>query len=56
MALSLSTLTLSKKYTEDTAMQFGAVKGANCKIKTITPSDDGTYNTVTFEWKNDEVQ
>lgn len=54
MALSLSTLVLANKYTADTAEQFGALKGANCKIQTITPSDDGTYNTVTFEWKNDE--
>lgn len=54
MGLSAITYALCKKYTDDTAAQFGGLKGANCKVKSITPSVDGSYNTVTFEWKNDE--
>ena len=42
---------LSKKYTEDTAVQFGAVIGAPCKVKSIEKVND--QNIVTFEWKND---
>lgn len=44
-------LALSKKYTEETAIDFGAVKGANCKIQTIAPIEGG--NRITFQWKND---
>jgi len=45
---------LSKKYTDETAIQFGGLKGANCQIVSIVPSPDGTKNTVTFQWKNDD--
>lgn len=54
MGFSASAYALSKKYTDETAVQFGGLKGANCKIKSITPSEDERYNTVVFEWKNDE--
>lgn len=54
MGLSAVTYALCKKYTDETAVQFGGLKGANCKIKSITPSADNKYNTVVFEWKNDE--
>ena len=42
---------LSKKFTEETAEQFGALKGANCKIKSVV--HENGQNVVTFEWKND---
>ena len=45
---------LAKKYTDETAIQFGGLKGAPCKIKSTTPSPDGKYITIVFEWKNDE--
>ena len=41
----------AKKYTDETAVQFGALKGAPCKIQSIRKVDD--QNIVTFEWKND---
>ena len=44
---------LSKKYTSDTAEEFGAVKGAPCTIKSIVDNGDGTH-TITFEWKNSQ--
>lgn len=37
-----------KKYVQDTAIGFGAVKGAPCTIKSI--KKDGKKNIVTFEW------
>lgn len=39
---------LSKKFTEDTVIGLGAIKGANCTIKSIVHQDG--INTVTFEW------
>ena len=42
---------LAKKYTDDTAIQFGGLKGAPAKVKNIQETEDG--NIVTFEWKND---
>lgn len=52
MALSAITYALGKKYTDETAIQFGGLKGASCKIKSIVKEDD--RNVVTFEWTNDE--
>lgn len=43
---------LSKKYTNETAIQFGGLKGANCKIKSVVKQNG--QNIVTFEWKNDD--
>lgn len=43
---------LAKKYTDDTAIQFGGLKGAPCTIKSITKQDG--QNIVIFEWKNDQ--
>ena len=39
---------LSRKYTNDTVIGLGALKGANCTIKSIVHQDG--INTVTFEW------
>ena len=43
---------ISKKYTDETAIQFGGLKGANCKIKSVVKQNG--QNIVTFEWKNDD--
>lgn len=51
MGLSAVTYALSKNYTDETAIQFGGLKGAPCKIKSITKKDG--QNIITFEWKND---
>lgn len=52
MGLSAVTYALSKKYTNETAIQFGGLKGAPCKIKSVTKKDG--QNIIVFEWKNDE--
>lgn len=48
MSLNVESYVLSKKYTNDTAVALGAVKGAPCTIKSIEPIEGG--NKVTFEW------
>lgn len=48
MSLNVESYVLSKKYTNDTAIALGAVKGAPCTIKSIEPIEGG--NKVTFEW------
>ena len=50
--INLIAYSLSKSYTDETADQFGGLKGANCTIKSITKSDG--VNTIIFEWKNDQ--
>ena len=52
MGLSAVTYALSKKYTEDSLIGIGALKGAPCKIKSIIKENG--QNIITFEWKNDE--
>lgn len=52
MGLSAVTYVLSKKYTDETAVQFGGLKGAPCKIKSIIKENG--QNIITFEWKNDD--
>ena len=42
---------LSKQYTDETAIQFGGLKGANCQVKSIVKQDG--INTITLQWKND---
>lgn len=49
--MDIVTLALAKKFTKDTANQFGAVKGANCKV--IGTEIQETKTKVTFQWKND---
>lgn len=42
---------LSKNYTNETAIQFGGLKGASCQIKSVEKLDG--QNIITFLWKND---
>lgn len=42
---------LSRKFTKDTASQFGALKGASCTIASIVHQNKQTI--VTFQWEND---
>jgi hypothetical protein len=42
----------SKTYTDNTAEEFGALKGASAQIQSIVPITGG--NRVTFEWVNSE--
>jgi hypothetical protein len=51
MSFSAVTYAVSKKYTNETAAQFGGLKGAPCKIKSIVK--ENCQNVITFEWKND---
>ena len=51
MGFNATTYAASKKYTDDTAEQFGGLKGANCKVKSIVHQNGRSI--VTFEWKND---
>lgn len=46
--MDIVTLSLAKKYTDDTAKGLGAVKGAAATIESITPVDGG--NEVVFAW------
>lgn len=50
---------LSRKYTADSIIGLGSIKGANCVLKSIVPytaPSGQTGNTVTFEWTaNDGV-
>ena len=46
--MDIITLALSKKYTEDTVIGLGALKGENCTIKSVEKKDG--QNIVTFEW------
>ena len=45
---------LARKYTNDTAEQFGGLKGAPCQISNIVHQNG--VNIVTFLWENDEGQ
>ena len=51
MGFSAVTYAVSKHYTDETAAQFGGLKGAPCKIKSIVKENG--QNIVTFEWTND---
>lgn len=56
MAVNLETLALAKKFTEETVVGGGAVKGKNCVISNITTITGG--QRVTFQWTldNGDVQ
>ena len=46
--MDIVTYALSKKYTQKSLDGLGALKGANCTIKSTTPKDNGTE--IVFEW------
>lgn len=46
----LQAYVLGKKYTDETAEEFGALKGASAQIQSIVPITGG--NRITFEWVN----
>lgn len=51
MGLSLLTLAMSQKYTDNTVLGLGSdrvIKGASCTIKDI--KKEGNTNIITFEW------
>ena len=52
MGLSAVTYALSKKYTEDSLIGIGALKGAPCKIKSIIKENG--ENIITFEWLDND--
>lgn len=57
MSLSLLTLAMSKKYTNDIVVGLGderIIKGASCTIKNITKENNA--NIVTFEWTAENGQ
>ena len=48
MGISLATLALAKKYTKDSLIGVGALKGSSCTVKDI--QKENGINKVTFEW------
>ena len=46
--MDVVTYALSKKYTQKSLDGIGALKGANCTIKSTTPKDNGIE--IVFEW------
>lgn len=44
---------ISKKYTEDSLIGVGALKGAPCTILSIVDDPSEGTHTVTFEWTDD---
>ena len=57
MGLSLLTLAMSKKYTDNTIIGLGSdrvIKGASCTIKDI--QKEGNTNIITFEWTAENGQ
>ena len=51
MGLSAVTYALSKKYTENSLIGIGALKGAPCKVKKVETINDQVI--ITLEWKDD---
>ena len=51
-AIDVKTYALTRHYTDETAAQFGGLKGASCTIKSIEKQNG--INVVTFEWKNNK--
>ena len=47
--MDIVTLALAKKFTKDTVIGLGAIKGSPCTIKSIVHANG--VNTVTFEWE-----
>lgn len=53
MAIDAKTLAASKKYTNETVVGGGAIKGKNCTIQSIIPLTTG-FTEVTFKWTLDD--
>lgn len=51
MGLSAVTYALAKKYTDNTVIGLGGLKGAPCKVKSVVKTDG--RSVVTLEWKSD---
>lgn len=51
MGLSAVTYALSKKYTDNSLIGIGALKGAPCKVKKVETVNDQVI--ITLEWKDD---
>ena len=49
MGLHMPTYPASKKYTDESIVGLGAIRGANCTIKSIVHQNG--QNIVTFEWE-----
>jgi len=50
--MDIETLALAKKYTDDSILGGGAIKGKNCVISDITPTAAG--HEITFQWTLDD--
>lgn len=48
MPFSASTYALAKKYTDKAVEGLGTIKGADCRVDSVTPTTDG--NKVTLSW------
>lgn len=51
MGLSVVTYALAKKYTDETVIGLGGLKGAPCKVKSVVKTDG--RSVITLEWKSD---
>ena len=51
MGLSAVTYALSKKYTDNSLIGIGALKGAPCKVKSVVKENG--QNIITLSWKDD---
>lgn len=49
--MDIITYALSRKYTKDSVIGLGAIKGASCTIQSIVDNADGTHD-ITFAWKD----
>lgn len=54
MAFDAVTYAKSKKYTQDTAQEFGAVKGAPCTVESQTHDDENHVTNVVLKWENSQ--
>ena len=52
MGLNVVTYALCKKYTDETAIQFGGLKGAPCKVKSV--KKENGQNIITLQQQNDD--
>ena len=54
MGLSFPTLPIAKKYTLDTAEEFGAVKGAPCTVESQEHDSVNHVTNVVLKWENSQ--